>query len=186
MTARQFALLALLGATLVVATPSEAKGRFERGRTLVQQRCASCFASGWIWAPSTPDQLKPHDLQTYARSWSPSKVCTWMRKQNRKTTGAACYPGHVSERDRLDMLFYLFRRAQGPIQRPRLGQASAFRPYKGKPLKRNLDQRRATVERQRKAQTEFARMRSLSRSRQGSPMLRPSPPISAPTPRSAR
>lgn len=186
MTARNLAFLVLLGALLLTTGRADAKGRFERGRNLVQQRCAPCLAMGWVWAPTAPDPKRPHALATYAKTWSPAQVCTWMRRQTRKTTGPACYPGHIPERDRLDMLFYLHRRAQGPILAPKLQRPAAFRIYKGKPLKRTLAERRSTVEQQRRAQAELDRMRRLSNSRFGEPRRPIVPARPAPAPRGRR
>lgn len=167
-----FALVLALWAPALVA---EARGRFQRGQALVQERCAPCLSMGWVWAPSAVDPAKPHDLATYARDWSPARVCTFMRRPTRKVEDPGCYPGRISERDRLDMLHYLHRRAQGPIVRPNLRGPSSHRRYTGRPLKRTLARRRETAEKRHRDRLELEKMRQRSRSTSGrvTPPARP-------------
>lgn len=132
-------------ASLVSADFATARGRYARGQALFRRHCASCLSMGWAWAPVPPDPRKPLDLAKMAASLPPHRVCVFQHKQTRSgIKGPACYPGRISVRDRLDILYYLNRRAQGSFEAPRL---RALRPrlYQGVPLRRTLAARRRTA-----------------------------------------
>lgn len=132
-------------ASLAWADLAAARGRYARGQALYRRHCASCLSMGWAWAPVPPDPRKPLDLAKMAASLPPHRVCAFQHKQTRSgVKGPACYPGRISVRDRLDILYYLNRRAVGSFKAPVL---RALRPrlYKGAPLRRALAARRRTA-----------------------------------------
>ncbi len=161
--ARRIAIPALLGAFLLLSSAAEAGGRYERGRTLYRIHCAMCL-NLWQWAPTRLDPEQPPDLQQMAKRWSAGRVCTWMRKKTRKTQGRGCYPGKVPARDRLDMLYYVYRRAQGPIKKPRLRQ-SRLKLYRGPTLRRTLEALRRSARQRYRNRMLLRQMRRRSRGR---------------------
>ena len=116
------AILVLGLFAFVAFTPTaQAKGKYNRGKTLYLRRCGPCFSMGWKWSPTTKGQSKKRwDLVKMAKEWSPAQVCTWMRRPARALKGKGCYPGRIPYRERLEILYYLSRRMEGPIRKPKL------------------------------------------------------------------
>jgi hypothetical protein len=160
---KRFLAISVLAAALALPSAAAAGGRYERGRTLYRLHCAVCLGL-WQWAPTRIDPRRPPDLQKMAKDWTAGRVCTWMRKKSRKTQGRGCYPGRVSARDRLDMLYYVYRRAQGPIRKPRLRQ-SRLKLYRGPTLKRTLQSLRRTALQRFRNRMLLRRMRERARRR---------------------
>lgn len=130
---------------LSAAHVAQAKGRYDRGKALFRRHCASCLSMGWAWSPTPPRPDRPVDLRRLAAALPPYKVCTYQHRQTRAgIKGPACYPGRIPRRDRLDILYYLHRRAQGGLVPPR---PVALRPpsYRGGALRRTLAARRRTA-----------------------------------------
>lgn len=156
-----------LSALLLLSDTADARGRYERGRSLYRRHCGSCLPMGWDWAPSSVDLRKRPPLRVMAKTWAPTKICTWLHRRSRKTTGQACYPGAIRSRDRLDILYYLYRRAQGDFKPPRLRRTVSFRRYKGVGFKSTLARRRETALKREKNRQLLLKMRDRSRRRYG-------------------
>ncbi len=112
-----FWLLVALG--LGWTHPAKAYDRFTNGRRLFRRRCGVCLSMGWVWQGKLPKGNL--DLAKMAADWSPARVCTWLHRQTKKIEPPGCYPGRIRYRERLAILYYLWRRAQGPIRKPKLG-----------------------------------------------------------------
>ena len=169
------AISLLLGLALL-SSSVEARGRFERGRTVYQRRCAPCFAIGWKWAPRPIESWRSLELLKKARTWHTSKVCTWMRKNDRQRVRAmatrantrACYPMKMTPAEKLNALYYVARRAQGKFQKPRLRKHAAQR-YRGQRFKSRVKGRRKTALKRLKQLMLLRRMRGQTRRSVGRP-----------------
>jgi len=144
---RRTIILVTLATAISLATAdlAAAKGRYARGQALFRRHCASCLSMGWTWAPTPPDPRKPLDLAKMASSLPAYRVCVFQHRQTRSgLKGPACYPGRISTRDRLDILYYLYRRSMGDFRPPR-PRALRAPLYKGGALRRTLAARRRTA-----------------------------------------
>lgn len=126
-----------------------AGGRYLKGRTAYQRKCAPCIAIGWKWAPKHISNRRKVSLRKQARTWSTAKVCTWMRKNRKTRKGPLCHPSKMTYRERLNALYYVKRRAQGAIRKPVLRKRS-FKIYRGPKFRKRAAKRRAAAIRQRK------------------------------------
>jgi hypothetical protein len=155
-------LLCLLLVCLVLAAPlgqAHARDKYARGRTLYIRRCGPCFSMGWKWAPSARAQdKKKWNLLRMARQWSPAQVCTWMRKNKRKLRGPGCYPGRIPPHERLTILYYLTRRLEGRIPKPRLQKIMPKRAKKLR-LKHRAPARRRKAQKRHQNRLQLRRMR---------------------------
>lgn len=153
----------ILGALIGFSAGSvSAKGRYTRGRTLYFRKCGPCFSMGWKWSPSSlPSRLS---LSTLARKWKPARVCTWMRKNKRKLKGPGCYPGRISRRQKLAVLYYIMRRvrSKGRIKKPVLKRLSS-RLSKRVRFKKTAPGRRARALKRHKNLLEMRRVRRRGR-----------------------
>lgn len=113
-------MVSMMTGLLLLAPEANARSRYVRGRTLYHSRCGQCTSAGWRWSPTTPSKSEQLDLNKAARSWSAYRICTWQRRMARRAHRVRCRPGHLTRRDRLDILYYLSRRRQGRINKPRL------------------------------------------------------------------
>ncbi len=159
--------LLTLGTLLLLASSADARGRYQRGRALFRYYCGSCLNMGWTWAPENLDPTKRPPLQEMAKRWKPARICTWLRKRSKRTQGPACYPGRVRKSARLDMLYYLYRRARGDLTLARFVRSTTFRRYRGPGFRSTLKARRETVLKRNANQALLRRMRQQSRQRTG-------------------
>lgn len=154
-------LLALALWSFLFTGPAEARGKYERGRTLYMRRCGPCFSMGWRWAPTESQKSKKRwPIMKMARRWGPAQVCTWMRKPRRQLKGKGCYPGRIPFEERVAILYYLTRRLEGPIEKPKLRR---IMPKRAK----NLRLRRKAPARRRKAIKRHKNFKELRRIRRG-------------------
>ena len=109
----------ILGLGLLAAWPVQAYDRYLNGRRLFRRRCGVCLSMGWVWDGRLTS--KQVDLARMAATWSAARVCTWLHRQTKKIQPPGCYPGRIRFREKLAILYYLWRRAQGPIHKPVLG-----------------------------------------------------------------
>lgn len=147
----------VLGAMMCLSAGSAgAKGRYAAGRIQYFRTCGPCFSMGWKWAPSLPDKL---DLSRLAKKFGPAQVCTWMRRNTRKLRGAGCYPGRMTYRQKLNILYYVMRRARGAIRKPVLKRLSP-RLSKRVRFKKTAPARRKTALQRHKNLLEMRKVRS--------------------------
>jgi hypothetical protein len=134
-----------LGLALVLLMPeASARGRYTRGKTVYQRKCAPCFSTGWKWSPRRVPDYKKLKLRHKARRWSTAKVCTWMRKSAKKRKAKKCYPHKMSYREKLNALYFVSRRARGAIRKPRLRKRTP-KLYRGSRFKLRAKYRRAAA-----------------------------------------
>lgn len=126
-----------------------ARGRYLKGRTVYQRKCAPCISIGWKWAPKHISNWSKVSLRDQARRWSTAKVCTWMRKNAKTRKGPLCHPSKMTYREKLNALYYVKRRAQGAIRKPVLRKRSP-QIYRGPKFRKRAPARRAAAIRQRR------------------------------------
>ncbi len=169
---KKVSITVILAAMMVIPARASAYDRYARGRTLYFRRCGPCFSMGWKWSPQKV--TKPLDLKKMARTWTPAQVCTWMRKNTKKLVPPGCYPGKISAREKLDILYYVKRKTEGPIRKPLL--KAVFRRLRHKVrLKRLTRARRESALRAYRNLKETRRLRRQRSNRKGrwSGSLRP-------------
>ncbi len=134
---------------LAMAVPeATAGGRYLKGRTVYQRKCAPCASTGWKWAPKHISNWKKVSLRAQARRWSTARVCTWMRKNAKTRKGPLCHPSKMTYRQKLNALYYVKRRAQGTIRTPVLRKRKPT-VYRGPRFRKRTAKRRAAALRQR-------------------------------------
>ncbi len=146
------------------SSPAHAVGKYERGRTLYARRCGPCFSKGYKWAPTSAEKSTPRkkwDLTKMARKWSPGRVCTWLRKPEKKIR-SGCTPGRISYRERLTILYYLSRRLEGNIRKPVFRKITPTRARNLRLRKRTPGLRKKAIQRK-KNRNQLLKMRSRSR-----------------------
>ncbi len=171
---KKVAITVLLAAVTWVPMKAQAYDRYARGRTLYFRRCGPCFSMGWKWAPKPLP--KPLDLTKMAKTWTPAQVCTWMRANKKKLVPPGCYPGHISQREKLDILYYVKRKTEGPIHKPIL--KAIFRRYRHR-----IHLRHTTLAKRRSALRTYKNMKEMRRLRRRRTRRHPrwSGSITAPT-----
>ncbi len=132
-----------------IVPEAAARGRYIKGRTVFQRKCAPCVAVGWKWSPKYVKDWKKLSLKQQARRWSTARVCTWMRKNAKKKKGPLCHPSRMTFREKLNVLYYIKRRAQGKIVKPKLRKRS-FTLYRGPKFKLRTKKRLQAAIRQRR------------------------------------
>ncbi|MFH2006386.1 MAG: hypothetical protein ABI333_07365 [bacterium] len=156
---RIIVFLGIVVALSFVAPNASAKGSYERGRTIYQRRCAACLSIGWKWTPTTLPERRKLSLRGMAKTWSEVKVCTWMRSNTKRRADPACHPSKMSYREKLDALYYVMRRAQGPITKPKLRRRS-LQVYRGPRFRKRAEANRN------RALKQLRRMKALREARQ--------------------
>jgi hypothetical protein len=141
--------LSFICGLVTVVPEATAGGRFIKGRTVYQRKCAPCFSIGWKWAPKRVSNWSKVSLKAQARRWSTVKVCTWMSKSAKTRKGALCHPSKMTYREKLNALYYVKRRAQGAITKPVLRKRTP-KVYRGPKFRKRAGKRRAAALRQRK------------------------------------
>lgn len=132
----------------LVVPEAAARGRYLKGRTVYQRKCAPCVSIGWKWAPKHISNWRKVSLRDQARRWSTAKVCTWMRTRPAKTRkGPLCHPSKMTYREKLNALYYVKRRAQGAIRKPVLRKRSP-KVYRGPRFRKRAQARRRAALRQ--------------------------------------
>jgi len=162
----QLFTISLLFAAVVLSssTPAHAVGKYELGRTLYARRCGPCFSKGYKWAPSPAEKSTPRkkwDLTKMALKWSPGRVCTWLRKPEKKIR-KGCTPGRISYREKLTILYYLSRRLEGKIRKPVFRKITPTRARNLRLRKRTPGLRKRAIQRK-KNRNQLLKMRSRSR-----------------------
>jgi len=142
--------LSFLCGLALLAPEAAARGRYLKGRTAYQRKCAACMAIGWKWAPTPISDWRKVSLREQARTWSTAKVCTWMRKNRKTRTGPLCHPSKMTYGERLNALYYVKRRAQGAIRKPVLHKRIP-KVYRGPKFRKRAQKRRAAAIKQRQA-----------------------------------
>ena len=151
---KKVAISVLLAVIVALPATARAYDRYARGRTLYFRRCGPCFSMGWKWAPKPLS--KPVDLKKMARTWTPAQVCTWMRTNTKKLVPPGCYPGRISTREKLDILYYVKRKTEGPIHKPVL--KAVFRRYRHRVQLKHI-----TGNRRRSALRTYKNMKEMQR-----------------------
>ncbi len=138
----------ICGLAMVVPQVS-ARGRYLKGRTVYQRKCAACVSIGWKWAPKHIRNWRKVSLKAQARRWSTVQVCTWMRKNAKTRKGPLCHPSKMTYREKLNALYYVKRRAQGAIRKPVLRKRIP-KVYRGPRFLKRAGKRLAAALRQKK------------------------------------
>jgi len=161
-----------------------ARGRYLKGRTVYQRKCAPCVSIGWKWAPKHVSNWRKVSLRNQARRWSTARVCTWMRRNAKTRKGPLCHPSKMTYREKLNALYYVKRRAQGAIRKPVLRKRKP-KVYSGPRFRRRAQARRRAALRQRQ-QMEALRKSRRRHGRKGNWRRKRSKTHKAPSRRSRR
>ena len=153
---KKVAISILLATMAALPVTARAYDRYARGRTLYFRRCGPCFSMGWKWAPKP--MSKPVHLKKMARTWTPAQVCTWMRTNTKKLVPPGCYPGRITTSEKLDILYYVKRKTEGPIHKPIL--QAVFRRYRHR-----VRLKRTTAGRKRSALRTYKNLKEMQRLR---------------------